>query len=121
VKSFKLFHNKSKNSIENIIADVSTEFNLQLYKQDNNVYKMVYFLPNYYYFKLFKTKSVVTIITVDNSILINIANFDSIKTMNFFRDKKSSEIFSYLEEEIKDNAIEKKYNILKPSLHLNKN
>jgi len=121
VKSFKSFHNSSINSIENIIINISTKFNLQLYRQNNHVYKMSYFLPNYYYLTLFKTKKVVTIITVDSSILINIGNFNLIKTTNFFRDKKSSEILSYLEKEIKDNAIEKKYNILKPSLHLSKN
>ncbi len=116
--SFETFINKSARDAESIVAEISLENSLKLYKQDVNVFKMSYTANTL--ISYFRYKREITIVVIDNAILINFRNFDKTIMYNL-KDKMELKIKEALELKTENKLELFEYNIFEPYNHLSKN
>ncbi len=118
--SFYRYVNNSKNSLVDIVSEISVKFSLKLYKENNGftVFKMNYYLP--FGFWIFKTKKDITLIAFNNEILLNICNSNKSVLYNF-KDLKAEQINFLLEEKMCQKGTVENYIIFEPYNHLFKN
>lgn len=100
--SFEFYINYSKNTNESIIEEISQEFCLTLYRQNQNIFHSFYYYSPQ--FLKFNTKKEIYFIQYNNTIMVNIRNADDTIVFNLFKDNKSIEIKKLLE--IKTNKFE---------------
>lgn len=109
--TYNIYINNSKQSTESIIAEISIDFSLKIKKTDENIYTMTYFMPSKYY--LFKREKKVTIITINNIILLNIA-FSDKSVLLSFKDNQAIKIINAIERKVESDEVRGNFKIINP-------
>ena len=116
--TYHKYINNSKQTLESIIAEISIDFSLKIKKTNENIYTTTYFLPSKHY--LFRKEKEVTIITIDNIILLNITMSDKSILLNF-KDNQALEIRNAIKKKAENDEIKGNFKIVNPFNKYNKN
>lgn len=109
--SYIRYVNHSKRTLESIIAEISIDFSIKVHKKEENIYTMSYFLSSNY--NIFKKKKEVTIITIDDTILLNIALTNKAELLKV-RDDIAIKLIEAIDLKTRSNEFKNNYKIVNP-------
>lgn len=116
--SYYRYLNYSKQSLETIIAEISIDFSLKIKKDNENLYTLKYIINSKNF--LLRKEKVITIILIDNILLINISISDKATLLNY-NDKQSIDLINAISLKLKNDKLKKNYKIVNPFNEYNKN